>query len=236
MYGSNYTFHDTNWKELRVGDIVKVCKDEYFPADLVLLSSSHEDGVCYVETMNLDGETNLKLKHALDVTSHFHDENSFKQFRAVIKCEDPNEKLYSFIGTLHYDGKEYPLSIQQLLLRGSKLKNTEYVFGVVIFAGHDTKMMQNATDPPSKRSKIEKKMDKIVYILFSTLVLIAFVGSLFFGIETKKDFSDGNLRRWYLHPDDTTIFYDPKRPSLSAFFHFMTALMLYGYLDRKSVV
>ncbi|XP_030953945.1 probable phospholipid-transporting ATPase 8 [Quercus lobata] len=230
VYGSNYTFHETNWKELRVGDIVKVCKDEYFPADLVLLSSSHEDGVCYVETMNLDGETNLKLKHALEVTSHLHDENSLKQFTAVIKCEDPNEKLYSFVGNLSCDGKEYPLSIQQLLLRGSKLKNTEYVFGVVIFAGHDTKVMQNATDPPSKRSKIEKKMDKIVYILFSTLVLIAFVGSLFFGIETKKDFSDGNLRRWYLHPDDTTVFYDPKRPSLSAFLHFLTALMLYGYL------
>ncbi|KAK7833496.1 putative phospholipid-transporting atpase 8 [Quercus suber] len=230
VYGSNYTFHETNWKELRVGDIVKVCKDEYFPADLVLLSSSHEDGVCYVETMNLDGETNLKMKHALEVTSHLHDENSLKQFTAVIKCEDPNEKLYSFVGNLSCDGKEYPLSMQQLLLRGSKLKNTEYVFGVVIFAGHDTKVMQNATDPPSKRSKIEKKMDKIVYILFSTLVLIAFVGSLFFGIETKKDFSDGNLRRWYLHPDDTTVFYDPKRPSLSAFLHFLTALMLYGYL------
>ena len=185
--GRNNTFYDTEWKKLRVGNLVKVCKDEYFPADLVLLSSSHEDGVCYVETMNLDGETNLKLKHALEETSHLHDENSFEQFRAVIKCEDPNERLYSFIGTLSYDGKDYPLSIQQLLLRGSKLKNTEYVFGVVIFAGHDTKVMQNATDPPSKRSKIEKKMDKIIYLLFSTLVLIAFVGSLFFGIETKKD-------------------------------------------------
>ena len=230
MYGRNYTFCETNWKKVRVGDIVKVCKDEYFPADLVLLSSCHEDGVCYVETMNLDGETNLKLKHALDVTSHLHDEKFFKEFTAVIKCEDPNEKLYSFIGTLSYYGKEYPLSIQQLLLRGSKLKNTEYVFGIAIFTGHDTKVMQNATHPPSKRSKIEKKMDKIIYLLFSTLVLIAFVGSLFFGIETKKDFSGGKLRRWYLRPDDTTVFYDPKRPSLSAFFHFLTALMLYGYL------
>ncbi|KAL4653452.1 hypothetical protein ACB092_01G304400 [Castanea dentata] len=228
--GSNYTFYETEWKKLRVGDLIKVCKDEHFPADLVLLSSCHEDGVCHVETMNLDGETNLKLKHALEVTSHLHDENSFKQFRAVIKCEDPNERLYSFIGTLSYDGKEYPLSLQQLLLRGSRLKNTDYVFGVVIFTGHETKVMKNAIDPPSKRSKIEKKMDKLIYVLFSTLVLIAFVGSLFFAIETKKDFSDGKLIRWYLRPDDTTVFYDPKRPSLSAFLHFLTALMLYGYL------
>lgn len=230
VYDKNYTFCETKWKKLRVGDIVKVCKDEYFPADLLLLSSSNDDGVCYVETMNLDGETNLKLKHALEVTSHLQDENSLQQFRAVIKCEDPNEKLYSFIGTLSIDGKEYPLSIQKLLLRDSKLKNTEYVYGVVIFTGHDTKVMQNATDPPSKRSKIERKMDKIIYILFSTLILISFIGSLFFGIETKKDVSGGKLRRWYFRPDDTAVFYDPKRASLSAFLHFLTALMLYGYL------
>ncbi|KAI4305105.1 hypothetical protein L6164_028493 [Bauhinia variegata] len=199
-------------------------------ADLLLLSSSYGDGVCYVETMNLDGETNLKLKHALEVTAQLHDEKSLQKCRAMVKCEDPNENLYSFIGTLHYEGKEYPLSLQQLLLRDSKMKNTEYIYGVVVFTGHDTKVMQNATDRPSKRSKIERKMDKIIYILFSTLVLISFIGSVFFGIETKRDISAGNHRRWYLHPDNTTVFYDPTRPTLAAILHFLTALMLYGYL------
>ncbi|KAK7271671.1 hypothetical protein RJT34_27761 [Clitoria ternatea] len=232
VYSRNYTFVETRWKKLRVGDIIKVYKDEYFPADLLLLSSSYDDGVCYVETMNLDGETNLKLKHALEVTAHLHNEKSLQKFRAVVKCEDPNENLYSFIGTLHYDGKEYPLSLQQILLRDSKLKNTDYVFGVVIFTGHDTKVMQNSTDPPSKRSKIERKMDKIIYILFSSLILISFVGSVFFGIETKRDISSGSgsYRRWYLRPDDTTVFYDSRRATLAAVLHFLTALMLYGYL------
>lgn len=207
---------------------MKVHKDEYFPADLLLLSSSYEDGICYVETMNLDGETNLKLKHALEITS---DEESIKNFRAVIKCEDPNEHLYSFVGTLYFEGKQYPLSPQQILLRDSKLKNTDYVHGVVVFTGHDTKVMQNATDPPSKRSKIEKKMDQIIYILFSILIVIAFTGSVFFGITTRRDMSDnGKLRRWYLRPDQTTVFYDPRRAVAAAFFHFLTALMLYGYL------
>ncbi|XP_059451460.1 probable phospholipid-transporting ATPase 8 [Corylus avellana] len=230
VYGGNHTFHETKWKKLRVGELVKVCKDEYFPTDLILLSSSYEDGICYVETMNLDGETNLKLKHSLEVTSHLCDEKSFQHFSAVIKCEDPNENLFSFVGTLYYDGKEYPLSLKNMLLRGSKLKNTEYIYGVVVFTGHDTKVMKNATDPPSKRSKIEKKMDKIIYLLFSGLILIAFVGSVFFGIETKKDTSGGRYRRWYLRPDNTTVFFDPKRALLSAFLHFLTALMLYGYL------
>ncbi|XWS44176.1 hypothetical protein CRYUN_Cryun15aG0021900 [Craigia yunnanensis] len=224
------SFRETKWKNLRVGDLVNVRKDEYFPADILLLSSSYEDGVCYVETMNLDGETNLKLKHALEVTSSLYDVESLKEFRAVIKCEDPNEHLYSFIGTLYYNCQQYSLSPQQILLRDSKLKNTDYIYGVVIFTGHDTKVMQNATDPPSKRTKIERRMDKIVYVLFSTLVLVSFIGSLFFGIETKKDISGGNYRRWYLRPDKTTVFYNPRRASVAAFLHFMTGLMLYGYL------
>lgn len=209
---------------------MKVHKDEYFPADLLLLSSSYEDGICYVDTMNLDGETNLKLKHALEITS---DEESIKNFRGKIKCEDPNEHLYSFVGTLYFEGKQFPLSPQQILLRDSKLKNTDYVYGVVVFTGHDTKVMQNATDPPSKRSKIEKKMDKIIYILFTILIVIAFTGSVFFGIITRRDLSDDigkKLNRWYLRPDRTTVFYEPRRAVLAAFFHFLTALMLYGYL------
>lgn len=220
----------TKWKELRVGDVVKVYKDEYFPADLLFLSSSYEDGICYVETSNLDGETNLKLKHALETTFHLQNESSLCDFKAIIKCEDPNENLYSFVGTLYYNRKEYPLSLQQLLLRDSKLRNTEFVYGVVVFTGNDTKVMQNATDPPSKRSRIERRLDKIIYILFSTLIVISFTGSVFFGIITNKDIAVKKLTRWYLRPDKTTVFYDPKHAPLAAFFHFLTDLMLYGYL------
>ncbi|KAE9449131.1 hypothetical protein C3L33_18968, partial [Rhododendron williamsianum] len=224
------SFTETRWKKLRVGDLVKVYKDQYFPADLLLLSSSYEDGVCYVETMNLDGETNLKLKHSLDVTAPLRDETSLQKLKAVIKCEDPNEDLYSFVGSLCYNGQELPLSLQQILLRDSKLRNTDYIYGVVVFTGHDTKVMQNATDPPSKRSKIERRMDKIVYILFSVLILVSVIGSFFFGVETKKDIRRGKLRRWYLRPDDTIVLYDPERASLAAFLHFLTGLLLYGYL------
>ncbi|CAN6201610.1 unnamed protein product [Urochloa humidicola] len=130
---------------------------------------------------------------------------------------------------MEWEGQRHPLSPQQLLLRDSKLRNTDCIYGAVIFTGHDTKVMQNATDPPSKRSKIEKKMDKIIYLLMSSLLMIALLGSVFFGIWTKEDLRDGEIKRWYLRPDATTIFYDPKRAALASFFHLLTALMLYSY-------
>ncbi|XP_045833289.1 putative phospholipid-transporting ATPase 9 isoform X2 [Trifolium pratense] len=222
-------FEYTAWKNLRVGNIVKVEKDEFFPADLVLLSSSYEDAVCYVETMNLDGETNLKLKQGLEVTSFLHDDLNFKKFKATVKCEDPNANLYSFVGSMEFEEQKYPLSFQQLLLRDSKLRNTDYIFGAVIFTGHDTKVIQNSTDPPSKRSRVEKKMDRVIYFLFCILFLMASVGSIFFGFITKNDLQGGSVKRWYLRPDHSSIFFDPKRSAAAAAYHCLTALMLYGF-------
>lgn len=225
--GGNFEY--TEWKNLKVGNIVKIKKDEFFPADLLLLSSSYEDAVCYVETMNLDGETNLKLKQGLEVTSSLNEEVKFHDFKAAVKCEDPNANLYSFVGSMDFEGQKYPLSPQQLLLRDSKLRNTDFIFGAVIFTGHDTKVIQNSTPPPSKRSKIEMKMDKIIYFLFGVLFLIAFIGSILFGIATKRDLNNGIMKRWYLRPDDSTIFFDPKRVAAASVFHFLTALMLYNF-------
>ncbi|XP_077253699.1 putative phospholipid-transporting ATPase 9 [Tasmannia lanceolata] len=230
VHNGDGVFDNTEWKKLKVGDIVKVEKDDFFPADLLLLSSSYEDAICYVETMNLDGETNLKLKQALEMTSNLHDDTSFRDFKALVKCEDPNANLYSFVGSMDFEEQQYPLTPQQLLLRDSKLRNTDYIYGVVIFTGHDTKVIQNSTNPPSKRSTIEKRMDKIIYFLFAVLVLLSVVGSIFFGIATREDLHDGRMKRWYLRPDDTTVFYDPERAALAAILHFLTALMLYSYL------
>ncbi|CAK8534347.1 unnamed protein product [Lathyrus sativus] len=230
VHNGEGVFDYCKWRDLKVGDIVKVEKDEFFPADLILLSSSYEDAICYVETMNLDGETNLKLKQALEETSKFQQDSTFRNFKAIIKCEDPNAFLYSFIGNIKLEDQLYPLAPQQLLLRDSKLRNTDFIYGVVIFTGHDTKVMQNSMDPPSKRSKVEKRMDKIIYFLFLVLFFISFIGSIFFGIATSEDLENGVMKRWYLRPDDTTIYYDPKKAPVAAMLHFLTALMLYSYL------
>ncbi|XP_010554248.1 PREDICTED: phospholipid-transporting ATPase 10-like [Tarenaya hassleriana] len=230
VHGGNGIFRQEEWRNLRVGDIVKVQKDEFFPADLLLLSSSYEDAICYVETMNLDGETNLKVKQGLEATSStLHGDSDFRDFKAVVRCEDPNANLYAFVGSFEHEEQKLPLSIQQLLLRDSKLRNTEYIYGAVIFTGHDTKVIQNSTDPPSKRSTIERKMDKIVYLMFGVVFLIASIGSVIFGVETRDDKeSGGKMERWYLRPDDSDIFFDPDRAPVAAIYHFLTAVMLYS--------
>jgi phospholipid-translocating ATPase len=219
-------FGYTHWQQLRVGDVVKVEKDQFFPADLLLLSSSYEDGICYVETMNLDGETNLKVKRSLEVTLPLDEDEAFKDFRGVIRCEDPNSSLYTFVGNFEYERQVHALDPNQILLRDSKLRNTQYIYGIVIFTGHDTKVMQNSTESPSKRSGIEKKMDKIIYVLFSVLVLISVISSIGFAVNTKYYMPDW----WFLEPKNTTNLYDPTKPALSGLFHLITALILYGYL------
>jgi len=215
-----------HWEELCVGDVVKVEKDQFFPADLLMLSSSYEDGICYVETMNLDGETNLKVKRSLEATLPLEEDESFKDFQAVIRCEDPNPSLYTFTGNFEYERQVYALDPFQILLRDSKLRNTSFIYGVVIFTGHDSKVMQNSTESPSKRSRIERKMDLIIYILFTVLVLISLISSIGFAVRIKLDLPHW----WYLQPQNSNKLDDPSRPALSGIFHLITALILYGYL------
>ncbi|KAH7547145.1 hypothetical protein FEM48_Zijuj01G0278400 [Ziziphus jujuba var. spinosa] len=219
-------FNYKQWRQIVVGDVLKVEKDQFFPADLLLLSSSYEDGICYVETMNLDGETNLKTKRSLEATLPLDDDRTFKEFTGKIQCEDPNPNLYTFVGNLEYDRQVYPLDPNQILLRDSKLRNTAYVYGVVIFTGHDSKVMMNSTNSPSKRSRIEQKMDYIIYLLFTLLVVISLVSSIGFAVKTKNDMPD----MWYLRPDDTEDMYDPDKSAVSGLIHLVTALILYGYL------
>ncbi|CAI5499201.1 unnamed protein product [Closterium sp. Naga37s-1] len=219
-------FEPCEWKAVRVGDVVKVLKDEFFPADLLMLASSYPDGICYVETMNLDGETNLKLRKALERTLPLEDPEALAKFTAEIKCEDPNPSLYTFVGNLEWDGEATSLTAAQVLLRDSKLRNTAWVVGVVIFTGHDSKVMMNSTAAPSKRSSIERRMDKIIYFLFACLLLMAIVGSIIFGIRTKNQMPSW----WYLAPTDTNAYYDPAKPAVSSVLQCLTAIILYGYL------
>ena len=70
-------------------------------------------------------------------------------------------------------------SIDQLLLKGSYLKNTDYIIAVVAYTGHETKIMQNAKVPKSKHSKFMKTINKILYTVMIAQLFIVLVFAYF---------------------------------------------------------
>ncbi|CAM6088191.1 unnamed protein product [Calypogeia fissa] len=214
------------WKDIQVGDLVRVTDGEYFPADLLLLCSSGPDGVCYVETKNLDGETNLKVRQALESTWNL-DEESLKTFKADVTCEVPNPSLYTFTGQIELrDGSSLPLGPAQLLLRDSSLQNTGHIWGAAIYTGHDSKVMQNATIPPSKRSRIDKSLDTVIYAMFGLLLIMSIATGAALGYQTHHDGPD----IWYLVPYVSNPYYDPNKAVVAGIVSAVSGLILYGYL------
>ena len=115
---------------------------EEFPADLLLLATSKDSGMCYVETSNLDGETSLKIRKAPDVSKELLTANKLSLLSAVdgayLEYEQPNNRLYTFEGTLSMAGAApVPIDANATVLRGSVLRNTAHVVGLVIYAGEE---------------------------------------------------------------------------------------------------
>uniref|UniRef100_A0A8C1PPC6 Phospholipid-transporting ATPase n=1 Tax=Cyprinus carpio TaxID=7962 RepID=A0A8C1PPC6_CYPCA len=199
---------ERRWAEVCVGDLVRLCCNEIIPADMVLLHSSDPNGVCHIETANLDGETNLKQRQ---VGSEFVPEN----YSSHIECENPNNDLRRFRGFMEHPGKvRVGLHSENLLLRSCTVRNTETVIGIVVYAGHETKAMQNNSGPRYKRSKLERRLNMDVLwcvILLLLMCLIAAVGHGFW--------LSGLQNPIYMIPDDT-------HPALAAFYMFWTMIIV----------
>lgn len=137
--------------------------DQFVAADLLLLSSSEPNGLCFIETAELDGETNLKIKSCLPETAAMGEhENLLWSFNGEIICEPPNNLLNKFEGTLIWRNQRFPLDNEKILLRGCVLRNTKWCYGLVIFAGKDTKLMQNSGKAKFKRTNIDKLLNYII--------------------------------------------------------------------------
>ncbi|KAM4755716.1 phospholipid-transporting ATPase ID isoform 3-T3 [Cyanocitta cristata] len=136
---------------------------------------SEPHGLCYIETAELDGETNMKVRQAIPVTAELGDTSKLARFDGEVICEPPNNKLDKFGGTLYWKENKYPLSNQNMLLRGCVLRNTEWCFGLVIFAGPDTKLMQNSGRTKFKRTSIDRLMNTLVLWIFGFLVCMGVI-------------------------------------------------------------
>uniref|UniRef100_H2YBJ8 Phospholipid-transporting ATPase n=1 Tax=Ciona savignyi TaxID=51511 RepID=H2YBJ8_CIOSA len=170
------TLTEEKWMNIKVGDIIQLKNNENVTADLLLLSSSEEHNLVYIETAELDGETNLKVRQALPETGEMKDNlRTLRQFNGHVKCEAPNNYLHKFTGNLYWNNETFAIDNENILLRGCTLRNTEWCFGLVIFAGPDTKLMQNTGKSVLKRTSIERLMNKLVWLIFAFLLLLATV-------------------------------------------------------------
>ncbi|KAH7883148.1 Ca-transporting ATPase [Phlebopus sp. FC_14] len=198
------TFDSRKWKDLCVGDVVRVESNEFIPADLVLISSSEPEGLCYIETSNLDGETNLKIKQASPQTSSLTSPSLVTSLHGSLRSEQPNNSLYTYEGTLDLLSdtgvpRQIPLGPDQLLLRGAQLRNTPWVYGIVVFTGHETKLMRNATAAPIKRTSVEKQVNVHIIFLFGLLLALSIGSTVGASINTWFLSS----QQWYLFQSNT---------------------------------
>nr|XP_023017891.1 probable phospholipid-transporting ATPase IM [Leptinotarsa decemlineata] len=164
------------WSAVQVGDIVRMDNNSFIAADLLILTSSEPNGLCYIETSELDGETNLKCRQCLvETTEMGQDDTLLGEFDGEIMCELPNNLLNKFEGVLLWKGRSFPLDNEKIMLRGCVLRNTQWCYGVVIFAGKDTKLMQNSGKSKFKRTSIDRLLNfLIIGIVFFLLSMCLF--------------------------------------------------------------
>nr|XP_012136582.1 PREDICTED: probable phospholipid-transporting ATPase VA isoform X2 [Megachile rotundata] len=177
--GEDDRYAKVAWKDVKVGDLVHLSNNELVPADVLLLRSSDPQGIAYIDTCNLDGETNLKQRQVVRGFVDFQDTFQPAKFRSVIEVDQPSTRIYRFHGAVvHPNGGRVPVSTENLLLRECLLKNTDFVEGIVIYAGHETKALLNNGGPRYKCSRLEKQMNRDVVWCVVILVVLCLIGAI----------------------------------------------------------
>ncbi|KAG8758981.1 hypothetical protein FRC14_006959 [Serendipita sp. 396] len=220
-------WRSTAWEDVRVGDFVKIRADEPFPGDIIICTTSDPEDVCFVETKNLDGETNLKSRKSVGSLGHLSSAEACAKHAFRIDADRPETNMYRLNAKItalnekgEDEGKAEPIDLNTVLLRGTVLRNTDWVIGIVLFTGGDTKIVLNSGGTPSKRSKLERQMNPMVFI---NLALLAGVGVL-------TSVASSTLERRYVKQDGPWVYGEgppDDNPSFNGFTTFFNALITF---------
>lgn len=204
------------WADINVSDIVQIFNRDVVPADILILAVSeadleHPGGVCYVESKSLDGETNLKIRHAIEATyADIKRIEDITRFSGRVECETPNAFIEKFNGTFftrkadtQAQGESLsPISSKNMLLRGCTLRNTDWALGLVLNTGSDTKIIQNSAATPRKWSSIMQKLNGMILLLCLTLFVLCGTAATVFVV-----WQDGRAAQaWYLKTEEVNAF------------------------------
>ena len=203
-------FQENISKNLHCGEIIFIKENRTIPADMLLIDSGLSEGICYVETSSLDGEKALKLKISNKKTSecfrqYVKNNNNieninfgkFMQISGKIKVEMPNINLNQIegnatveiknkqkknIGELYY----FPITNKEFLLKGSVLRNTNWVIGIVLYTGKNNKIILNSKKAKIKVSLLEKNLNKFLTLLLIFIVFLCLFTLLNFNINRRQ--------------------------------------------------
>ena len=235
---------ETKWEDIKVGDVVKLGRDEPAPADLAVLYTNGAEGIAYVETMALDGETNLKSKRALQQLATSC--RTVEGIKAHIVVEDPNLDLYNFEGKVTIGNETLPLANNEIIYRGSVLRNTSQTIGIVVYSGEESKIRMNATKNPRIKAvsltphdhllyvdlltcvvkpALQTVVNKVVVMLVVFVVVLAIFNTVAYQIwqETTEE------KAWYL--TNASVAFFPILVSFIILFNTMIPLSLYVSLE-----
>ena len=227
MESDSGNWRKTKWKDIHVGDVVKLVRDEAAPADLVILQAREPKNTAYIETMALDGETNLKSKQAPPILARAcKSVDDIIRNNAHLVVEDPNLNLYSFEGKVTVEHETLPLTNNEIIYRGSVLRNTTEAYGLVIYTGEECKIRMNATkNPRIKAPALQSVVNKVVVIIVIFVLLLAIFNTVAYQIwqeETEE-------RSWYIVNAKVAFF--PILTSFVILFNTMIPLSLYVSLE-----
>lgn len=175
-------------------------ENEHIPCDIVILKTSEETGSCYIQTANLDGETDFKSRRAVPETMNLS-EGELASFHGIIECASPNAEIYKFDSLMRLSSlndrrttyhlfetlqrpeiisfAEIPLDHTQTALQATVIKNTDWVVGAVVYTGNETKIGMNKTQPPTKWTRVDKYINRATIAIFVLqLVLVIIFGLL----------------------------------------------------------
>ena len=194
--------------ELSPGDIIKLQGQKAVPADIIIiLTSMFDDGnKCYIETANLDGETNLKLREAPpQLLAECEEQISegipvAELFQGTLEVEVPNKNMHTFVGSLQLKNKTNPIAIspQNVILRGSVFSNTDWAYGIVVYTGRETKIMMSNQHAPSKLSRLESYLNNAIIIIFLSMISLVTISVISIYI---LGFNHYNSKLPYVYPN-----------------------------------
>ena len=165
------------WQDVQVGDVVRLRRDEAVPADMVVLHATGPNSVAYIDTMALDGETNLKSRQACPLLiESCSTMDGLRTTKATVVSEDPNIDLYNYDGKTTVDNETLPLSLNNVVYRGSTVRNTTKAIGLIINTGEECKIRKNANKNVSAKKPATQSIINIMILMQICVVLCLSMG------------------------------------------------------------